>query len=69
MREPGGEYETHVNPNSRTGRDIAMEIASIIRDTGGKCKVLGCDGTAANTGIHNGALREGLKQVLMGSGH
>ena len=58
VREPGGEYETHVTPNSGTGSDIAAEISTTIRDNGGKCKVLGCDGTPVNTGIHTGALRE-----------
>ena len=64
LREPGGEYETHVNPSSGTGRDIGAEIASTIRERGGKCRVLGCDGTSVNTGIHSGALRKGLKKSL-----
>ena len=55
--EPGGDYESHVSPKSGTGLDIAAEIVSTIRERGGQCKVLGCDGTAVNTGIHNGALR------------
>ena len=28
-----------------------------IREKGGKCRVLGCDGTSVNTGIHSGSLR------------
>ena len=64
LLEPGGEYETHVNPSSGSVRDIAAEIASTIRERGGKCRVLGCDGTSVNTGIHSGALREGLKKAL-----
>ena len=64
LLEPGGEYETHVNLSSGSVRDIAAEIASTIRERGGKCRVLGCDGTSVNTGIHSGALREGLKKAL-----
>ena len=30
VREPGGEYETHVNPNSGTGFDIAAEIVTTV---------------------------------------
>ena len=66
--EPGGEYETHVNPNSGTGLDIAAEIVSTIRDRGGKCRVLGCDGTAVNTGIHTGSLRE-IQRELKSEAH
>ena len=66
--EPGGEYETHVNPNSGTGLDIAAEIVSTIRERGGKCKVLGCDGTSVNTGIHTGSLRE-IQRELKSEAH
>ena len=62
--EPGGEYETHVNPSSGSRPDIAAKISSTMRERGGKCRVLGCDGTSVNTGIHSGALREGLKKAL-----
>ena len=30
MREPGGEYETHVTQSSGTGFDIAAEIVSVV---------------------------------------
>ena len=58
LREPGGEYLTHVTPSSGKGVDIAAEMVSVVRESGGKCIVLGCDGTSVNTGIHTGSLRE-----------
>ena len=58
LREPGGKYLTHVTPASSRGADIASEIVSVVRENGGKCTVLGCDGTSVNTGIHTGALRK-----------
>ena len=70
LKEPGGEYMTHVTPTSGKGVDIAAEIVSVVsisfsstytlhlytqvRDHGGRCTVLGCDGTSVNTGIHTG---------------
>ena len=30
VREPGGEYETHVNPSSGTGFDIAAEMVTTV---------------------------------------
>ena len=29
-------------------------MASVVKEKGGVCRVLGCDGTAVNTGIHSG---------------
>ena len=72
LREPGGQYLTHVTPTSGRGVDIAAEIVSVVsksiyilywliykytqvRENGGKCTVLGCDGTSVNTGIHTGS--------------
>ena len=58
LREPGGQYLTHVTPTSGKGVDIAEEVVTVVRENGGVCRVLGCDGTSVNTGIHTGALRE-----------
>jgi hypothetical protein len=58
VREPGGDYDTHLTPTTGKGKDIGSEVASRIREKERRCRVLGCDGTPVNTGIHTGALRE-----------
>ena len=32
VREPEGSYETHFNPSSGSGRDIGVEVASVVRN-------------------------------------
>ena len=64
VAEPGGNYVTHVTPETGTGLDLANEIVSVIQERGADIKVIGMDGCAVNTGKHNGALR--LVEVMLG---
>lgn len=59
VEEPGSTYFGHVTPDSGTGKDIVTSILNYMNDN---CidetaiKALGCDGTATNTGVNNGAV-------------
>ena len=57
VEQPAASYLTHFTPDSGSGRDIAREIVDIVCEKDLTLEVLGCDGTAVNTGENNGALR------------
>ena len=57
VSEPGGEYVTHVTPSGSTGKEIAKEIVSVVRERNVKLRVLGMDGCSTNCGIHKGVFR------------
>ena len=57
VSQPSGDYLSHVSPASGSGKDIAQELSDLVRERGIELTVCGCDGTAVNTGKHNGALR------------
>ena len=57
VAEPGGEYVTHVTPLGSTGKEIAKEIVSVVRERGMDLQVLGMDGCSTNCGIHKGVFR------------
>ena len=57
VAEPGGEYVTHVTPLGSTGKEIAKEIVSVVRERGINLQVLGMDGCSTNCGIHKGVFR------------
>lgn len=70
VEEPGSTYFGHVTPKSGSGKDI---VASILNHMKEACidkktiKALGCDGTATNTGVSNGAIvifERALKQPV-----
>ena len=63
VSQPSGDYLSHVSPPTGSGKDIAMELGDMVRERGIEVEVCGCDGTAVNTGIHNGALRH-LELIL-----
>lgn len=59
VEEPGSAYFGHVTPNSGSGKDIVSSILKYMRDNSidsTTIKALGCDGTATNTGVLNGAV-------------
>ena len=57
VSQPSGDYLSHVSPASGSGKDIAQELSDLVRERGIELTVCGFDGTAVNTGRHNGALR------------
>ena len=57
VSQPSGDYLSHVSPPSGSGKAIAQELVDLVRERGIEVTVCGCDVTAVNTGIHNGALR------------
>ena len=57
VSEPGGEYLTHVTPCDATGRAIAKELVSVVREMDIKLEVMGMDGCSVNMGIHKGVIR------------
>lgn len=60
IQEPGSIYIGHVAPASGSSQDIATSIISYLsgRDISlEKLVVIGCDGTAVNTGCKNGLIR------------
>ena len=57
VSQPGGKYLTHVTPDSGTGNSIAKEVVAVVRERDISLEVLGMDGTAVNTGVHNGVIR------------
>ncbi|CAG9827121.1 unnamed protein product [Diabrotica balteata] len=59
LEEPGFKYLNHITPTSVTGRHIATSILNFFEESGigtGNLLVVGCDGTAVNTGRKNGVL-------------
>ena len=64
LAQPGAEYVTHVTPEDGTGLALAKELAAVIKERDFATKVIGMDGCAVNTGIHNGAIR--LVEVMLG---
>ena len=57
LAEPGGSYITHMTPEEGTGYALAKEIVDVINERKMDIRVIGMDGCAVNTGIHNGAIR------------
>ena len=57
VSEPGGEYLTHVTPTDAIVRAVSRELVAVVRERNIKLKVMGLDGCAVNTGIHNGVIR------------
>ena len=64
LAQPGAEYVTHVTPENGTGLALAKELVAVIKERDCATKVIGMDGCAVNTGIHNGAIR--LVEVMLG---
>lgn len=62
---PGGNYIDHVTPKTNRAVDVAIEIMSVIRETGSDktLKSILCDGTNVNTGKSNGIITK-LEQQL-----
>ena len=58
VSQPGGEYVDHVTPKEGTGRSLAQELFALISERNCNMRVIGMDGCAVNTGIHNGAIRQ-----------
>ena len=59
VTEPGGEYLTHITPDSGRSSYIATGIMSVIQEQGASetvC-VVGCDSTNTNTGCNGGVIR------------
>ena len=57
LYEPGSVYVSHFTPQSGSALDMFDELYSISVMFGGEIKVLGCDGTAVNTGVNAGVCR------------
>ena len=54
VAEPGGNYVTHVTPQEGTGKEIAKEIVSVVKERGVRLEVLRMDGCSVNCGKHRG---------------
>ena len=65
ISEPGGSYVTHFTPESGRALHLLNELYSVSQQFGGEIKVLGCDGTAVNTGTTGGVCR--LFELVTGS--
>ena len=46
-----------MTPSGSTGKEIAKEIVSVVRERNVKLRVLGMDGCSTNCGIHRGGFR------------
>ena len=57
LTEPGERYVAHFTPQSGKALDLLNELYSTHLQFGGRVKVLGCDGTAVNTGTAGGLCR------------
>ena len=57
LSEPGSVYLTHFTPSSGRALDLLNELYSVSLMFDGTVKVLGCDGTAVNTGVNGGVCR------------
>ena len=62
VTEPDGKYLDHlvIEPEQGTGRDIALEIADLIRsnDSVDSLEAIGGDSTVLNTGYRSGIMAE-----------
>ena len=54
LKQPGSKYWGHVTPNSSSAEDIASSIFEFIGEKIRDIFIVGCDGTAVNTGFKNG---------------
>lgn len=60
IQEPGSLYVGHVTPNSGSSEDIVKSLISYLSERGislDNLSVIGCDGTAVNTGWKTGLIR------------
>ncbi|KAF0288495.1 hypothetical protein FJT64_013150 [Amphibalanus amphitrite] len=57
LSEPGSRYVTHFTPESGRALDLLNELHSVSEQFDGDVRVLGCDGTAVNTGAKGGVCR------------
>ena len=57
LSEPGSEYLGHFSPQSGRAADLFRELHAVALQFGADVKVLGCDGTAVNTGTRGGVCR------------
>jgi hypothetical protein len=60
VEEPNSEYRTHFTPTSGKAIDIAEGLLNFIETSNSldSLNVIGADGTATNTGCHNGVIRK-----------
>lgn len=65
LKEPGAEYLGHVTPKSGRAADVFTELYAVAQQFGADIRVLGCDGTAVNTGVRGGICR--LFETFSGS--
>ena len=65
IAEPGSRYVTHFSPESGRAYDLLSELHSLALHFDGDIRVLGCDGTAVNTGTTGGVCR--LFELVTGS--
>lgn len=66
IQEPGSVYIGHVTPTSGSSADIVTSVTSFLSGRGiaiDKLLVIGCDGTAVNTGLKAGMIRRFEEQV------
>ena len=57
VNEPDNQYILHTIPANSTGESVAASIIeSLGPDEMATLKVIGCDGTSGNTGIHKGVI-------------
>ena len=47
----------HVTPKIGSGKEIAAELLTVVRERNVKLRVLGMDGCSVNVGIHRGVYR------------
>ena len=64
LSEPDSLYVSHFTPQTGSAYDMFQELHSINLMFGGDVKVLGCDGTAVNTGQNGGVCR--LFELVVG---
>ena len=57
LSQPSGEYVDHVTPKVGSGKEIAAELLTVVRERNVKLRVLGMDGCGVNVGIHKGVIR------------
>lgn len=60
IQEPSSVYVGHVTPKSGSSEDIAKSVITYLGDqdiSTGSLTVIGCDGTAVNTGLKSGIIR------------
>ena len=57
LSEPGAEYLTHFTPQSGRAVDLFRDLHAVAAQYEADVRVLGCDGTAVNTGTRGGVCR------------